>query len=42
MIYIYIYMYIYIYIPSLNFCFFMGIKFNARNIVFNQRPFIIN
>ena len=27
---------------SPNFCFFMIIKFNARNIIFNQRPIVIN
>ena len=27
---------------SPNFCFFASIKFNARNIIFNQRPIIIN
>ena len=27
---------------SPNFCFFASIKFNARNIIFNQRPFVIN
>ena len=26
--------------PSL--CFFVSIKFNARNIIFNQRPVVIN
>ena len=26
---------------SLNFCFFASTKFNARNIIFNQRPIII-
>ena len=25
-----------------NFCFFMSIKFNARNIIFNQRPIVTN
>ena len=28
------------YLP--NFCFFVSIKFNARNIIFNQRPIVIN
>ena len=27
---------------SSNFCFFGSIKFNARNIIFNQRPIVIN
>ena len=27
---------------SPNFCFFMSIKFNARNIIFNQRPIVTN
>ena len=27
---------------SPNLCFFASIKFNARNIIFNQRPFVIN
>ena len=27
---------------SPNFCFFMSIKFNARNIIFNQIPVVIN
>ena len=26
----------------LNLCFFMSIKFNARNISFNQKPIVIN
>ena len=25
-----------------NFCFFASTKFNARNIIFNQRPIVIN
>ena len=24
-----------------NFCFFVSIKFNARNIIFNQKPIVI-
>ena len=28
------------YLP--NFCFFASIKFNAKNIIFNQRPIVIN
>ena len=28
------------YLPNL--CFFVRIKFNARNIIFNQRPIVIN
>ena len=28
------------YLPNL--CFFVSIKFNARNIIFNQRPIVIN
>ena len=27
---------------SSNFCFFVCTKFNARNIIFNQRPVVIN
>ena len=27
---------------SPNLCFFASIKFNARNIIFNQRPVLIN
>ena len=27
---------------SPNFCFFVSIKFNARNTIFNQRPIVIN
>ena len=27
---------------SPNLCFFMSIKFNARNIIFNQRPIVMN
>ena len=27
---------------SPNSCFFMSIKLNARNIIFNQRPIVIN
>ena len=27
---------------SPNLCFFASIKFNARNIIFNQRPSVIN
>ena len=25
-----------------NFCFFVSINFNARNIIFNQRPIVVN
>ena len=25
-----------------NLCFFLSIKFNTRNIIFNQRPILIN
>ena len=25
-----------------NFCFFVSIKFNARNIILNQKPIVIN
>ena len=25
-----------------NFCFFVSIKFNARNVIFNQKPIVIN
>ena len=28
------------YLP--NPCFFVSVKFSARNIIFNQRPFVIN
>ena len=27
---------------SPNFCVFVSIKFNAKNIIFNQRPIVIN
>ena len=27
---------------SPNLCFFVSTKFNARNIIFNQRPIVIN
>ena len=27
---------------SPNFCFFAGAKFTSRNIIFNQRPIVIN
>ena len=27
---------------SSNFCFFVRTKFNARNIIFHQRPVVIN
>ena len=27
---------------SINLCFFVSAKFNARNIIFNQRPVVIN
>ena len=27
---------------SPNFCFFASIKFNAGNIIFNQRPIVVN
>ena len=39
---IYLFYFSHLYIHSLNFCFFVTIKFNARNIIFNQRPVVIN
>ena len=39
---IYLFYFFHLTILSPNFCFFGSIKFNARNVIFNQRPIVIN
>ena len=44
---IYLFYFSHLYVHSIKFylpnlCFFVSIKFNARNIIFNQRPIVIN
>ena len=39
---IYLFYFSHLYIHSPNPCFLASIKFNARNIIFNQRPIVIN